>query len=98
MDVKKLFFQKVEKNIDKDEVEQGINNIMNDNNGEELDENEFFLMNLLTIILDDSQNYPNFSHIKTISNVEKFIILYFNQYNEIKLKMNSKKKILIIIK
>ena len=86
MDVKKLFFQKVEKNIDKDEVEQGINNIMNDNNGEELDENEFFLMNLLTIILDDSQNYPNFSHIKTISNVEKFIILYFNQYNEIKLK------------
>ena len=59
---------------------------MNDNNNEELDENEFFLMNLLTIIVDDSQNYPNFSHIKTISNAEKFIILYFNQYNEIKLK------------
>ena len=86
IDVKKLFFQKVEKNIDKEEVDQGINNIMNDNNVEELDENEFFLMNLLTIIVDDSQNYPNFSHIKTISNAEKFIILYFNQYNEIKLK------------
>jgi len=80
IDVKKLFFQKVEKNIDKEEVDQGINNIMNDNNNEELDENEFFLMNLLTIIVDDSQNYPNFSHIKTISNAEKFIILYFNQY------------------
>ena len=81
----KLIMQKAQKSINTDEVKQQIINIMNDNN-KEFDENDCFLMNLLTIILDDSQNYPNFSHIKTISNVEKFIILYFNQYNEIKLK------------
>ena len=86
IDEGKLIMQKVENDINTDETKLQIINIMNDNNNEELDENEYFLMNLLSIILDDSQNYPNFNHIETISNVEKFIILYFKQYNEIKLK------------
>ena len=86
IDEGKLIMQKVENDINTDEIKTKIINIMNDNNNEELDENEYFLMNLLTIIVDDSQNNSNFSHIKTISNVEKFIILYFKQYNEIKLK------------
>ena len=77
--------QKAQKSINIDEVKQQIINIMNDNN-KEFDENDCFLMNLLTIILDDSQNYPNFSHTKTIINVDNFLILYYKQYNEIKLK------------
>ena len=77
--------QKAQKSINTDEVKQQIINIMNDNN-KEFDENDCFLMNLLTIILDDCQNYPNFSHTKTIINVDNFLILYYKQYNEIKLK------------
>ena len=90
IDEGKLIMKKVENDINTDETKLQIINIMNDNNNEELDENEYFLMNLLSIILDDSQNYPNFNHIETISNVEKFIILYFKQYNEIKLKYEFK--------
>ncbi len=37
----------VENNINKDEIKHEIINIMNDNNDEELDTNEFFLINLL---------------------------------------------------
>ena len=59
---------------------------MNDNNDDKLDEFEFYLISLLSVILDDSQNYPNINHIETISNAEKFITLIFNDYNEIKLK------------
>ena len=80
------YFKKSKKKNNKGEIKNEINNIMNNINNEELDENDFYLINLLSIILDDSQNYPNFSHIKTISNIEKFVILYFKKYNEIKLK------------
>ena len=82
----KLICQKIENNINTEEIKHEIINIMNDINNEELDTNEYFLINLLSIILDDSQNYPNINHIKTISNAEKFTTLYFNDYNEIKLK------------
>ena len=52
----KLIFQKEEKNIINDETKKEIINIMNDNNDDKLDEFEFYLISLLSVILDDSQN------------------------------------------
>ena len=78
---------KIEKNIIlNDETKKCFINLMNINNNDKLDETEFYLISLLSIILDDSQNYPNYSHIKTISNAEKFITLISEEYNQINIK------------
>ena len=70
--------------INTDEKEELIN-IMKGNNDEELYDDEYFYLNLFTIIIDDFQNYPNFNHIETISNIEEFIILSFRDFYEINL-------------
>ena len=50
------------------------------------------LLNLLSIIDYDCQEYPNYKHIETISNIEKYIFLYFGDYNEINLKYEFTKE------
>ena len=72
------------------------NNIDNDNNND--NENEKFnyinnekklgiynFINLFKIIIKDYQDYPNFNHIETIYNLEKFVNYYLSDYNEINL-------------
>ena len=75
-----------------------IINIINENNNEKLFDDEYYNINLLTIILDDYKNYPNFNHIETISNVEIFVMFDSGDYNEINLNyVFLIKKILKII-
>ena len=61
--------------------------IININNENEfgIDNDEFNFINLFTIIIKDYLDYPNYNHIDTISNLEKFVNLYLVDYNEIKL-------------
>ena len=64
----------------KEEKEEFINIINTDN----IEKNN--PKNIFTIIFDDYKNYPNFNHIKTISNLEKYFIFYYSDYNELNLK------------
>ena len=47
---------------------------------------------LFSIIIDDYQKTKNYNHIETISNVEKFLNLYYIDYNEINLNYEIKKE------
>ena len=38
------------------------------NDAEKQHDEDYYLINLFSIIVDDYQNYPNFNHIETISN------------------------------
>ena len=69
-----------------EEEKAQIITMVDQNNNEELFDEEYFFTNLLLVVIDDYKNYPNFSYIETISNAEKFICLYFKDYNEINLK------------
>ena len=80
-------------NLNYNEEEKAeIISIINENNNEELFEEEYFYKNLIYLIIDDYINYPNFSHIETISNIEKFIILYSGDCYEINLKYEFEEK------
>ena len=70
----------------KENIEEIIKIINENNNYEFNEENIYYCTNLFDIILDDYQNYPNFNHIETISNIGKYVILYFDDYNEINLR------------
>ena len=73
------------KNINKiNSKKEDLINIDNINNNEESSEKEFYL-DLFIIVLYDYYNYPNYNHFQTISNIEKFIIFYYGEYNEMKL-------------
>ena len=73
-------------NIINDEIKIDILTFLNKNNKEELYDEEYYLINLFTIIIDDYQKYPNYNLIETISNIEKFVILKFKDYNKINLQ------------
>ena len=82
-----LIITKVKNNIENDIDKEEMFKIMNDNNDfEKNEEEEYYSLNLLSIIIDDYKNYPNYNHIETISNVEKYISLSLGDYNEINLK------------
>ena len=71
------------------------NNIDNDNNDNENEKFNYInnekklgiynFINLFKIIIKDYQDYPNFNHIETINNLEKFVNYYLSDYNEINL-------------
>ena len=69
----------------KDEKIDDIINTMKNNNNDEIYDDEFYIINLFTIILNDYLNFPNINHIETIANIEIYIIVSFHDYNEIKL-------------
>ena len=78
--------------INNDERREEFINIMNDMNNDELNDEEYNYLNLFTIILYDYETHPNYNHIDTILNIEKFILLSLRDYNEIKLKYEFKKE------
>ena len=71
--------------------EKDIINIINENNNEEINEEESSL-NLFSIIINDYQNYPNYNHIETISNIEKYVSYFFGDCNKIYLKYEFNKE------
>ena len=73
-------------NIKIDINEEEIIDVVKDNNDDEVNDEEYFSLNLFSIIIDDYKNYPNYNHIETISNVEKYVSLSFGDYSEINLK------------
>lgn len=88
-----LIIIKEKNSIKNDLKEEEMLSIMNDNNDFEKKENEeYYSLNLFSIIIDDYKNYPNHNHIETISNVEKYVSLYFGDYNEIILKYEFSKE------
>ena len=64
--------------INKEEFMKNMKEANEKMNKEEEEENYFYL---ISIIIDDYQNYPNYAHYKTISKLEKFISFYFHDYN-----------------
>ena len=83
----KYFAQKLNKDINTNiENKEDFNKILDEHNNSKILEEEYYFINLFTIILYDYQNFPNKNHIETISNIEKFVILYFGEFNEIILK------------
>ena len=82
----------INNNINNDENREGLINIMNGVNNDELYDEEYYYINLFTIIIYDYENHPNYNHIDTIVNIEKFVLLSQNDYNEIKLKYEFKEE------
>ena len=77
---------KEKKELNNDIKEEELINIIDDNNNEEINDEEYFSLNLFSIIIDDYKDYPNYNHIETISNLEKYISFSFGDFNEINLK------------
>ena len=64
-----------------------VNNIINENNiMEEKESDEYYSLNLFSVIIDDYKNYPNYYLIDTIKSIEKYISFINKDYNEINLK------------
>ena len=73
----KYFAQKLNKDINTNiENKEDFNKILDEHNNSKILEEEYYFINLFTIILYDYQKFPNKNHIETISNIEKFAILY----------------------
>ena len=68
-------------NEEKDEIIITFENNKND----EIYDNDYYYINLFTVILNDYINFPNIKLVKTISNIEIFLIFSFHDYNEIHL-------------
>ena len=89
----KYFAQKLNKDINTNiENKEDFNKILDEHNNSKILEEEYYFINLFTIIIYDYQNFPNKNHIETISNIEKFVILYFGEFNEIILKYKFEEK------
>ena len=77
--------KKNEKFLDEDE-KKDIDKVMSDDEKyEKLLDKDDSIRRLFKIILFDFDNYPNYNLLKTISNLEMFAVLYYKDYNEIKL-------------
>ena len=70
--------------MNKDEKIEIINTLESNNN-DEMYNDEYYYINLITIILNDYLNFPNINHIETISNIEIHLIISHHDYNEINL-------------
>ena len=80
-------------NETKEEIKNELINFMNeDNNNDDLIDEEYYLINLISIIVDDFQNYPNYELNNIISNLEKFIFLYYGDYQELDLQYEFEKE------
>ena len=79
-------------NETKDKIKNEIIDAMNKNNNDESSDEEYYLINLFAIIADDFQNYPNYKLNEIISNLEKFIILYIDNFQKIELKYEFEKE------
>ena len=82
----------IKNNINNNESREEIINIMNEINNDELHDEEYYYINLFTIIIYDYENYPNHNHFDTIFSIEKFVLLSLGDYNEIILKYEFKKE------
>ena len=87
-----LIIKKINNNIINDEAKDEIKNIINKNNNDELLNEEYYLINLFTIIVDDFQNYPNKELNLIIDNLEKFIFLNYDNCKKIDLKYEFEKE------
>jgi hypothetical protein len=88
-----LIIKKINSNIIiNDEAKDKIKNIINKNNNDELLNEEYYLINLFTIIVDDFQNYPNKELNLIIDNLEKFIFLNYDNSKKIDLKYEFEKE------
>ena len=91
-----LISKKINKNIitneTKKEIKNELINIINEDNIDDLMDEEYYLINLISIIVDDFQNYPNYELNKIISNLEKFIFLYYGNYQELDLQYKFEKE------
>ena len=88
-----LIIKKINSNIIiNDEAKDKIKNIINKNNNDELLNEEYYLINLFTIIVDDFQNYPNKELNLIIDNLEKFIFLNYDNCKKIDLKYEFEKE------
>ena len=91
INIRDNFFNKLSSN-DKieDEIKDDNKIIVNVNNNENSSEqtldDEYYYINLIIIILDDYYNYPNFNHFETISYIEKFVVLTYEEHEEINLR------------
>ena len=65
---------------------------MDEDNIDDLMDEEYYIINLISIIVDDFQNYPNYELNKIISNLEKFIFLYYGNYQELDLQYEFEKE------
>ena len=84
--------KKINNDIINDDDKDEIINIINKNNNDKLFDKEYYLINLASIIVDDFQNYPNYELNEIISNLEKFIILYYDKFQKIDLKYEFRKE------
>ena len=87
-----LIITKEENKIKNDINEEELLKTINDINKFENNKEEDYTSDLISIIVDDYKNYPNYNHIETISNLEKYISLSFDDYNEILLKYKFNKE------
>jgi len=87
-----LIITKEKNNIKNDMNEEELFNTINYFNNFENNLEEDYASDLFSIIIDDYKNYPNYNHIETISNLEKYISLFFDDYNEIILKYEFNKE------
>ena len=76
-------------NVDKDKVKNEFNSILDKLSHEDED---YYLINLYTIIVDDYQNYPNYELIKIISDLEKFIFVTNENFKNINLEYEFEKE------
>ena len=84
-------------NISINEKKEELNNFIN-----EYDEAERSNpLNLISIIINDYLNYPNYNHIDTISSIENYIAYFFDESqekNEINLKYLIKEENILDVK
>ena len=67
---------------------------INDQIEESEESNKQYYFELFQIILNDYSNYPNYIHFDIISNIENFIIYFYEKPNEMKLTYEFNKDIL----
>ena len=77
----------VNKNIKNEVKEIELTNITNENNDNNINEEEKnCAAKLFSIIIQDYKDYPNYNHIKTIENIEKYIIAFLDDCEQLNLK------------
>jgi len=69
-----------------------IINIKNESNFDIYEDDKYNYINLFKMIIKDYENFPNYNHLKTISNIERFASLYFIDCNFYKLNYEFNKE------
>ena len=90
-----FILQKIHKKCSlNDEDKQIINeaNYINKEKFDQFEDKEFYYINLFLIILEDYKTYSNYDYVETISNIEKFVVRFYGDFNEINLIYKFEKK------